>query len=63
MKSDSRLVGRLGAVSAGAAIGVFGIGSLVLVGWTCDIAILKSLSSQGETQKKECGWESPTTRS
>jgi len=43
-QSHSRLVGRLGAVSAGAAIGVFGIGSLVLVGWTCDIAVLKSFN-------------------
>jgi hypothetical protein len=36
------LVGLLGAVSAGAAIGVFGIGSLVLAGWTFDIPVLKS---------------------
>jgi PAS domain S-box-containing protein len=42
MKSYSRPVGLPGAVSAGAAIALFGIGSLVLVGWTCDIAVLKS---------------------
>jgi PAS domain S-box-containing protein len=41
-QSHSRLVSLLGAVSAGAAIGVFGIGSLVLVGWTFDLAVLRS---------------------
>jgi len=50
-QSHSRLVGLLGAVSAAAAIGVFGIGCLVLVGWILDIAVLKSLSPDWVSMK------------
>ncbi len=41
-QTPSRWVDLMGAVSAGAALGVFGIGALALVGWTFDIAVLKS---------------------
>jgi len=42
--SRSRVTRQLSAASAGSAIGVFGIGCLVLVGWIFDIAVLKSLN-------------------
>ena len=43
-RNDSNLVRLLGSVSAGAAICVFSIGCLVLIGWVFDIAVLKSLN-------------------
>ena len=42
-ESQSRLVGRLEAISAAAAAGVFAVGCLVLLGWVFDIAALKSI--------------------
>ena len=41
--SNSHRVAMLGTVSAGAAISVFIIGSLVLLGWIFDLTVLKSL--------------------
>jgi len=41
-QSRSHLVGLLEAVSAVAAVGVFGIGALVLAGWTFDIEVFRS---------------------
>ena len=50
-ESQSRLVRRLGMISTGAAIGVFGIGFLVLLGWIFNVAFLKSLHPNLVTMK------------
>ena len=41
----------LGAVSEWSAIGVFGIGCLVLAGWIFDVAVLKNFDSSGISMK------------
>jgi len=49
--AGSAVAGLLAAVSVGAALGIFGIGCLVLAGWVCDVAVLKSFNPNGIAMK------------